>query len=86
MGIKNGANSSFSVKIKIFSKLNAQILQMRYQNIQKCSNFTVNGKKLEISQFIIMFLSVKNRLFLYLSWYRRITDNGNNDRQNSNLE
>ena len=45
MGIKNGANASFSVQSKIFPKLKAQILQMRYQNVQKGSGFTVTLKK-----------------------------------------
>ena len=30
---RNGANTSFSVKSKIFPKRKAQILQMRYQNV-----------------------------------------------------
>ena len=41
MGTKNGANASFSVQRKIFPKLKAKILQIRYQNVQKGSKFTV---------------------------------------------
>ena len=47
MGIKNGANASFSVQSKIFPKLKAQILQVRYQNVQNGSNFTIERKKSE---------------------------------------
>ena len=45
MGIKNGA--SFSVVCEIFPKLKAQILQTRYQNVQKSSGFTVERKNLK---------------------------------------
>ena len=41
MGIKNWVNASFSVQSKTFSKLKAQILQMRYQNVQKGLGHTV---------------------------------------------
>ena len=44
-GHKNRANASFLVQSKIFPKLKAQILQMRYQNIKKGSGFTVERKK-----------------------------------------
>ena len=46
MGEKNGANAPFSVQSKIFRKLKAQILQMRYQNVQEGSSFTVERKSL----------------------------------------
>ena len=42
---KNGANASFSVQSKIFPNLKAQILQMRYQNIQEGSGFILERKK-----------------------------------------
>ena len=45
MGIKNGANASFSVQSQIFPKLKAQILKMRDQNVQEDSNFTVDEKR-----------------------------------------
>ena len=45
MDIKNGSNTSFTVQSKIFPKLKAQIWQMRYQNIQEGSGFTVERKK-----------------------------------------
>ena len=38
---KNGDNTSFSVPSKIFPKLKARILQMRFQNFQGSSDFTV---------------------------------------------
>ena len=41
MGTKNGANASFSVKSTLFPELKVQILQMRYQNVQESSSFTV---------------------------------------------
>ena len=44
MGTKNGTNASFSVQSKIFPKLKAQILQIRYQNVQEGSGFTVEEK------------------------------------------
>ena len=44
-GQKIWANASFSVQSKIFPKLKAQILQMRYQNVQEGSSFTVKRKK-----------------------------------------
>ena len=43
---KNGTNASFSVQSKIFPKLKAQILQMRYQNVQEGTSFTSERKKL----------------------------------------
>ena len=45
MGTKNGANGSFSVQSKIFTKLKAQIIQMRCQNVQEGSSFTAERKK-----------------------------------------
>ena len=45
MGTKNGANATFSVQSKKFPKLKAQILQIRYQNLQEDSSFTVERKK-----------------------------------------
>ena len=44
-GHKNGATASISIKLNFF-KLNTQILQMRYQNVQEGSNFSVKRKKL----------------------------------------
>ena len=44
MGIKIGANASFSVQSEIFLKLKAQILQMSHKNVQKGSDFTVDKK------------------------------------------
>ena len=41
MSIKNGVNVSVSVQSKIFPKLRAKILQMRYQNDPVVSGFTV---------------------------------------------
>ena len=35
MSIKNGVNATLSVQSKIFPKLKALILQMRYQNVLK---------------------------------------------------
>ena len=45
MSIKNGANASFSVQSKMFPKLKAQILQMRYQNVSESSGSTVEKKE-----------------------------------------
>ena len=42
------ANASFSVQSKIFPKLKAQILQMRFKNVQEGSSFTVERKIYEI--------------------------------------
>ena len=55
MGIKNGVNASFSVQGKIYSKLKAQILQMRYQNVLEGSGFTVERKKIRKFQFLSCF-------------------------------
>ena len=46
MGIKNGANASFSVQSKIFPKTKAQILQMRYQNVKEGSSFSAERKNM----------------------------------------
>ena len=71
MGTKNGANASFSVQSKIFPKLKAQILQMRYQNVQEGSSFTVKRKKsenfnlsscLHQSEMVIFFDFLKHKL------------------------
>ena len=60
MGTKNGANASFLVHSKIFPKLNVQILQIRYQNVQEGSSFTVKReKKSEISVYHHVFISQK---------------------------
>ena len=47
MGIKNAANASFPFQSKICPKLKAQILKMRYHNVQEGSSFTAE-KKCEI--------------------------------------
>ena len=47
MGIKNGANASFPLQSKIFPKLKAQMLQMRYQNVQEGSSFTAEKKNVK---------------------------------------
>ena len=52
MGIKNGPNgangASFSVQSKIFPKIKAKIFQIRYQNVQEGSSFSVERKNSEI--------------------------------------
>ena len=65
MGIKNGTNVSFSVQSNILPEVKAQILQMRYQNVQGLLGFTEERKKICNIQFIIMFLSVKNCNFFF---------------------
>ena len=62
MGIKNGGNNSFSVQSKLFPKLKAQILQMRYQNVQKGSSFTAKREK--IVKFSPCFHQSKTVFFL----------------------
>ena len=60
MAIKNGANAPFSVQSKIFPKLKTQ---MRYQNVQEGSNFTVEREKILNFQVIIKFSLVKDCIF-----------------------
>ena len=63
-GHNNGANASFSVQSKIFPKLEAQILQMRYQSVPACSSFTVERKKFCNFQFILSNFTYSSYKFL----------------------
>ena len=52
MDIQNWANDSFPVQSKIFPKLKAKILQMRYLNVQEGPEFAVESKKIVIFSII----------------------------------
>ena len=62
-GHKNGANASFSVQSKIFPKRKAQILQMRYRNVQEGSSFTAERKNCEIFNISSCFHQSKQVIF-----------------------
>ena len=49
MSTKYRINASYSVQSKIFPKLKAQILQMRYQNFEEGSSFTTEKKNVKFS-------------------------------------
>ena len=63
MGTKNGGNTSFSVQCKIFPKLKAPIFQMRYQNVQEGSSFTVERKNCENFNLSSCFHQSKIEIF-----------------------
>ena len=69
MGTKNGVNGSFSVQSKIFTKLKAQIIQMRYQNVQEGSSFTAERKKCDFVKHKLRNShkkAISDEFFLYL--------------------
>ena len=50
----------FQLKVKIFPKIKAQILKMRYKNVSEGSGFAVERKKNQFSIYLYVF---KNCIF-----------------------